>query len=128
MIQYVSRFWKRKGGRDTKLHAGNALVARLFRSLLDRGTELWLESPVEELLVEEGRVVGAVVRRGAKVRLLRDSVVIHEGSLSTLKRFKDDVREVNENYECGMSFENYNDLKVGDVIECFDIQEIAPTL
>jgi len=80
-----------------------------------------------------GRVAGCYisegsVRRGAKVRLLRDSVVIHEGSLSTLKRFKDDVREVNENYECGMSFENYNDLKVGDVIECFDIQEIAPTL
>ena len=80
-----------------------------------------------------GRVAGCYitegsVRRGAKVRLLRDSVVVHEGSLSTLKRFKDDAREVNENYECGMSFENYNDLKVGDVIECFDIQEIAPTL
>jgi translation initiation factor IF-2 len=80
-----------------------------------------------------GRVAGCyisegTVRRGAKVRLLRDSVVVHEGSLSTLKRFKDDVREVAENYECGMSFENYNDLKVGDVIECFDIQEIAPTL
>ncbi|MEE2760585.1 MAG: translation initiation factor IF-2 [Pseudomonadota bacterium] len=80
-----------------------------------------------------GRVAGCYisegsVRRGAKVRLLRDSVVIHEGSLSTLKRFKDDVREVSENYECGMSFENYNDLKVGDVIECFDVEEVAPTL
>ena len=80
-----------------------------------------------------GRVAGCyisegTVRRGAKVRLLRDDVVIHEGSLSTLKRFKDDVREVNENYECGMSFENYNDLKVGDVIECFDVQEIAPQI
>ncbi|MEE2761181.1 MAG: translation initiation factor IF-2 [Pseudomonadota bacterium] len=80
-----------------------------------------------------GRVAGCYisegsVRRGAKVRLLRDSVVIHEGSLSTLKRFKDDVREVTENYECGMSFENYNDLKVGDIIECFDVEEVAPTL
>ena len=80
-----------------------------------------------------GKVAGCyisegVVRRGSKVRLLRDNVVVHEGSLSTLKRFKDDVREVKENYECGMSFENYNDLKVGDVIECFDVQEIAPTL
>jgi translation initiation factor IF-2 len=80
-----------------------------------------------------GRVAGCyisegTVRRGAKVRLLRDDVVIHEGSLSTLKRFKDDVREVNENYECGMSFENYNDLKVGDVIECFDVQEFAPQI
>ena len=59
---------------------------------------------------------------------LRDDVVIHEGSLSTLKRFKDDVREVQQNYECGMSFESYNDLKVGDIIECFDVEEIAPEL
>ena len=57
-----------------------------------------------------------------------DDVVIHEGSLSTLKRFKDDVREVQQNYECGMSFESYNDLKVGDIIECFDVEEIAPEL
>jgi translation initiation factor IF-2 len=80
-----------------------------------------------------GRVAGCyvsegTVRRGAKVRLLRDDVVVHEGSLSTLKRFKDDVREVKENYECGMSFENYNDIKVGDVIECFDTQEVAPEI
>ena len=80
-----------------------------------------------------GRVAGCmisegVVRRGSKVRLVRDDVVVHEGSLSTLKRFKEDVREVKESYECGMSFETYNDIKVGDVIECFDIQEIAPTL
>ena len=80
-----------------------------------------------------GKVAGCyvsegTVKRGAKVRLLRDDVVIHEGSLSTLKRFKDDVREVQQNYECGMSFESYNDLKVGDIIECFDVEEIAPEL
>ena len=80
-----------------------------------------------------GKVAGCyisegLVKRGAKVRLLRDDVVIHEGSLSTLKRFKDDVREAKENYECGMSFENYQDLKVGDVIECFEIEETAPQL
>jgi translation initiation factor IF-2 len=80
-----------------------------------------------------GKVAGCFVRegtvkRGAKVRLLRDDVVIHEGSLSTLKRFKDDVREVKEGYECGMSFENYQDIKEGDVIECFEVQEIAATL
>ena len=80
-----------------------------------------------------GRVAGCyisegVVRRGAKVRLLRDDVVIHEGSLSTLKRFKDDVREVQQNYECGMSFENYQDIKEGDVIECFDVHEEAPVI
>ena len=69
-----------------------------------------------------------LVKRGAKVRLLRDNVVIHEGSLGQLKRFKDDVKEVREGYECGMSFENYNDIQVGDVIECFEIEEIAATL
>ena len=80
-----------------------------------------------------GRVAGCyisegVVRRGAKVRLLRDDVVIHQGSLSTLKRFKEDVREVQQNYECGMSFENYQDIKEGDVIECFDVHEEAPVI
>ena len=80
-----------------------------------------------------GKVAGCMVtngevKRGAGVRLLRDDVVIHEGALSTLKRFKDDVREVKESYECGMSFENYNDLKVGDVIECFDVTEEAPEI
>ncbi|MBX7146598.1 MAG: translation initiation factor IF-2 [Alphaproteobacteria bacterium] len=73
-------------------------------------------------------VTEGVVKRGAKVRLLRDHVVIHEGSLKTLKRFKDEVREVKEGYECGMAFENYQDIAVGDVIECFDIEEIARVL
>jgi translation initiation factor IF-2 len=55
-------------------------------------------------------------------------VVIHEGKLSTLQRFKDEVREVRDSMECGMSFENYQDLKKGDVIECFTVEEIARTL
>jgi translation initiation factor IF-2 len=80
-----------------------------------------------------GRVAGCqitegVVRRGAKVRLIRDNVVIHEGTLSTLKRFKDEVREVQTGQECGMAFENYQDIQAGDVIECFNIEEIARTL
>ncbi len=80
-----------------------------------------------------GKVAGCMVtegtvRRGAKVRLLRDNVVIHEGSLKTLKRFKDEVREVREGYECGMAFENYHDVQTGDVIECFEIEEVARTL
>jgi translation initiation factor IF-2 len=80
-----------------------------------------------------GKVAGCLVtdgtvRRGAKVRLLRDNVVIHEGALKTLKRFKDEVREVREGYECGMAFENYENVAVGDVIECFEIEEIARTL
>ena len=80
-----------------------------------------------------GRVAGCevtegVVRRGSSVRLLRDDIVIHEGKLSTLKRFKDEVREVTQGFECGMAFESYQDLKAGDVIECFDVEEIARTL
>jgi translation initiation factor IF-2 len=80
-----------------------------------------------------GRVAGAevtegVVRRGASVRLLRDDVVIHEGKLSTLKRFKDEVREVTQGFECGMAFENYQDVRADDVIECFEVEEIARTL
>jgi translation initiation factor IF-2 len=73
-------------------------------------------------------VTEGLVKRGAKVRLLRDNVVIHEGSLGQLKRFKDDVKEVREGYECGMSFENYNDIQVGDVIECFELEEVAASL
>ena len=73
-------------------------------------------------------VTEGFVRRGAKVRLLRDNVVIHEGDLKTLKRFKDEVKEVKESYECGMAFEGYNDIRVGDSIECFEMESIARQL
>jgi translation initiation factor IF-2 len=84
-------------------------------------------------ITKAGKVAGCMVtegevRRGAKVRLLRDNVVIHEGNLKTLKRFKDDVRQVQQGYECGMAFENYDDIKEGDVIECFQVEEVARTL
>jgi 3-oxosteroid 1-dehydrogenase len=70
MVEYALRFFKRKGGRDTKLHAGNSLIARLRRSMMDRSVPLWLESPVRELVVEDGRVVGAVVERaGERLRV-----------------------------------------------------------
>ncbi|MYZ48019.1 translation initiation factor IF-2, partial [Propylenella binzhouense] len=74
------------------------------------------------------RVTEGKVERGAGVRLIRDNVVIHEGKLATLKRFKDDVREVQVGQECGMSFEKYDDMRPGDVIECFRVEEIARTL
>jgi translation initiation factor IF-2 len=74
------------------------------------------------------RITDGKVERGASVRLIRDDVVIHEGQLSTLKRFKDEVKEVNAGQECGMGFENYHDLKEGDVIECFTIEEIERNL
>jgi translation initiation factor IF-2 len=71
------------------------------------------------------RVTEGVVKRGAGVRLLRDGVVIHQGTLSTLRRFKDDVKEVTNGYECGMSFSNYNDIRVGDQIECYETETVA---
>ena len=74
-------------------------------------------------LVTEG-----VARRSAGVRLLRDNVVIHEGTLKTLKRFKDEVTEVSSGMECGMAFERYDDMRVGDKIECFQVEEIARSL
>lgn len=73
-------------------------------------------------------VTEGLVKRGAKVRLLRDNVVIHDGNLAQLKRFKEDVKEVKDGYECGMSFENYNDIQVGDYIECYEIETIAAKL
>jgi len=74
------------------------------------------------------RVVEGKVERGAKVRLIRDDVVIHEGTLSTLKRFKDEVREVPAGQECGMAFANYQDIRPGDAIECFQVETVTRTL
>lgn len=80
-----------------------------------------------------GKVAGCMVKegmvkRGAKVRILRDDVVIYNGALTQLKRFKDDVKEVKESFECGMSFENFDDVKVGDMVECYEMEEIAVKL
>ncbi len=73
-------------------------------------------------------VTDGVIKRGCKVRLLRESVVIHEGTLKTLKRFKDEVKEVKAGLECGMAFENYEDMRVSDQIECFEVTEEARTV
>jgi len=74
-------------------------------------------------MVKEG-----FVKRSARVRLLRDNVVIHDGELDSLKRFKDDVREVRSGFECGLSLKNYNDLQEGDNLEVYEVQEVARTL
>ena len=74
------------------------------------------------------RVTDGVVERGANVRLIRDSVVVHQGKLSQLKRFKDDAREVAAGQECGMAFENYQDMKAGDNIECYRVESVQRTL
>jgi translation initiation factor IF-2 len=74
------------------------------------------------------RVTDGRVERGANVRLIRDNVVVHEGKLSTLKRFKDEVKEVPSGQECGMAFENYQDMRPGDVIECYRVEEVKRSL
>jgi translation initiation factor IF-2 len=84
-------------------------------------------------ITKVGKVAGCQVtegnvQRGAKVRLIRDHVVVHEGTLSTLKRFKDEVKEVQVGQECGMAFEGYQDMRVGDVIECFRVEKIQRKL
>jgi len=73
-------------------------------------------------------VLEGLVRRNASVRVLRDNVVVHTGEIDSLKRFKDDVREVKAGFECGMSVKNFNDLKVGDQFEIYEVQEVARTL
>ena len=74
------------------------------------------------------RITEGKVERGAGVRLIRDSVVIHEGKIGSLRRFKDDVTEVKNGFECGIAFERYADLKVGDVIEAYTIEKVAATV
>jgi translation initiation factor IF-2 len=99
--------------RETML--GNALILEVFNI-----------SKVGK--VAGCRVTDGTVERGANVRLIRDNVVVHEGKLSTLKRFKDEVKEVQSGQECGMAFENYGDMRVGDVIECYRVETIQRSL
>jgi translation initiation factor IF-2 len=80
-----------------------------------------------------GSVAGCMVlegkiQRGQPIRLVRDGIVIHEGKLASLKRYKDDVREVTHNYECGMGIEKFNDIKIGDIIESYWLEEIKPVI
>jgi translation initiation factor IF-2 len=99
--------------RETML--GNALILEIFNV-----------SKVGK--IAGCRVTDGTVERGANVRLIRDNVVVHEGKLSQLKRFKDDVKEVTVGQECGMAFENYQDMRAGDVIECYRVETIQRSL
>ena len=99
--------------RETML--GNALILEIFHV-----------SKVGK--IAGCRVTDGTVERGANVRLIRDNVVIHEGKLSQLKRFKDDAREVSAGQECGMAFENYQDMRAGDVIECYRVEQVQRSL
>ena len=113
---------------DVKAAMGGLLSPVIKENFLGNATILQVFNITKFGKVAGCRVVEGLVRRGARVRLIRDKVVIHEGKLSTLKRFKDEVREVQQGYECGMAFENYQDIREGDTIECFDIEEVARTL
>jgi translation initiation factor IF-2 len=114
---------------DDVKKAMSGLLAPMLRETM-LGTALILEifniSKVGK--IAGCRVTEGTVERGANVRLIRDNVVIHEGRLSQLKRFKDDAREVVAGQECGMSFENYQDMRVGDVIECYRVETVQRTL
>ena len=73
-------------------------------------------------------VLDGIIKRSSQIRVIRDGIVVHTGTLGSLKRFKDDVKEVKNNYECGLNIEKYNDIKVGDIIEAFEEVEVARKL
>jgi translation initiation factor IF-2 len=113
---------------DVKAALSGMLAPELREKFLGNAEILEVFSISKVGKVAGCRVTEGVVRRGAKVRLIRDNVVIHEGELSTLKRFKDEVREVQSGQECGMAFANYQDLQKGDVIEAFEVETIQRAL
>jgi translation initiation factor IF-2 len=113
---------------DVKKAMSGLLAPTLRETMLGNATVLEVFKVSKVGNVAGCRVTDGTVERGANVRLIRDNVVVHEGKLSQLKRFKDDVKEVVAGQECGMAFENYHDMKVGDVIECYRVETIQRTL
>jgi translation initiation factor IF-2 len=113
---------------DVKAALSGLLAPTLRETMLGNAQILELFNISKVGVVAGCRVTDGVVQRGAHVRLIRDNVVVHEGKLSTLKRFKDEVAQVQAGQECGMAFENYQDMRVGDVIECYNVEEIRRTL
>ena len=113
---------------DVKKAMSGLLAPTLRETTLGNATILEIFKVSKVGNVAGCRVTDGVVERGAHVRLIRDNVVVHEGKLSQLKRFKDDAREVLAGQECGMAFENYQDMKVGDVIECYRVETVQRTL
>src|SRR3954462_12364973 len=113
---------------DVKLAMSGLLAPTLREERLGEAQILEIFNVSKVGKIAGCRVLDGVVQRGAHVRLIRDNVVIHEGRLSQLKRFKDDAREVTAGQECGMAFENYQDMRQGDVIECYNVTEVRRTL
>ena len=122
-------YGRRRCGKSTLLHIMSGLLAPERRE-----TFIGYAKILEVFQITKvGKVAGCqvtegIVERGAGVRLLRDDVVIHEGKLKTLKRFKDEVKDVQTGQECGMAFENYEDIRQGDVIECFRVETVQRSL
>ena len=110
---------------DVKKAMSGLLAPTLRETMLGNATILEIFKVSKVGNVAGCRVTDGMVERGANVRLIRDNVVVHEGKLSQLKRFKDDAREVVAGQECGMAFENYQDMRVGDVIECYRVETDA---
>ena len=113
---------------DVKSQLGGLLKPTLKEKILGNAEVQKIFNVGKKGRVAGCRVTNGIVKRGAKVRLLRDNVVIHDGELKTLRRFKDEVREVKEGYECGIAFENYDEIREGDVLEFYEIEEIARKL
>jgi translation initiation factor IF-2 len=113
---------------DVKAAMSGLLAPTLREEMLGNAEVLEIFTISKVGKVAGCRVVEGNVHRGAQVRLIRDNVVVHEGKLSTLKRFKDEVKEVVAGQECGMAFENYQDMRTGDIIECYNVQEIKRSL
>jgi len=113
---------------DVKAAMSGLLAPTLRETMLGNAQILEVFNVSKVGKVAGCRVTDGNVERGANVRLIRDNVVVHEGKLSQLKRFKDDVKEVTAGQECGMAFENYQDMREGDVIECYRVESIQRSL
>jgi translation initiation factor IF-2 len=113
---------------DVKKAMSGLLAPSIRETMLGNATILEIFKVSKVGNIAGCRVTDGTVERGANVRLIRDNVVVHEGKLSQLKRFKDDAREVLAGQECGMAFENYQDMRVGDVIECYRTETVQRTL
>ena len=113
---------------DVKAAMSGMLAPELRETFLGNAEILEIFAVSKVGKVAGCRVTEGSVQRGARVRLIRDNVVVHEGTLSTLKRFKDEVKDVQAGQECGMAFENYQDMRQGDVIECYTVEEVERKL
>ncbi|MGC1444202.1 MAG: translation initiation factor IF-2 [Xanthobacteraceae bacterium] len=113
---------------DVKKAMSGLLAPTLRETMLGNATILEVFKVSKVGNIAGCRVTDGTVERGANVRLIRDNVVVHQGKLSQLKRFKDDAREVVAGQECGMAFENYQDMKAGDTIECYRVETVQRTL